>query len=190
MPKGSEVAATAASTKTEQLAEPIPAVTMEIPLPTNTIVNATVTTTTANIASSNANTQDHSNNSSSSNNAKSNSSNCDKAGKNRSDTDPTSSPNNPATGDKIDTRPSEEWSEQFRDRRLMEDTFRRRALLRQLFSPDAESETEFPEDKYGTGAGEGGKRSGGGFRKKSGQGEKAQTNPSDRAMVVLVQVDC
>lgn len=80
-----------------------------------------------------------------------------------------------ATDDKINARPSEEWSDQFRDRRLMEDTFRRKALLRRLFlSPgdsDGDEDMEYPEEQSG---GKGyGKRScggGGGFGRENGKG--------------------
>ncbi|CAM9469558.1 unnamed protein product, partial [Hapterophycus canaliculatus] len=81
---------------------------------------------------------------------------------------------------------SEEWSDQFRDRRLMEDNIRRRALARQLLlleDGSAEgtgegSDLEYPEEGGGRRGGgteaEFGTRSGGfaggAFRKKSGNG--------------------
>lgn len=170
MVKGGEAAATAASMTTGQLAEPIPVVATEATPHTSAAVNATTTNkNNTNIASSVTTTHDNSNND-------------DNTDNNRSKTNTSSSSKTPATGDKIDARPSEEWSDQFRDRRLMEDTFRRRILLRQLFSPHAESETEYPDDEYGTGAeaGAGGKRSGGGFRKKSGRGEHSMISVTAR----------
>eukprot|EP00903_Cladosiphon_okamuranus_P017020 g15687.t1 len=155
MLKGGEVAATPAHTLSGQLTDPLPAVTTETAPPINPAVNTSSTTANdTKKASANTTTHDPTNNDT-------------KAGNNRN-----SSFTNPVAGAKIDARPSEEWSDQFRDRRLMEDTYRRRALTRQLFSPDAESETEYPEDKNctGTGARAGGKHSSGSFREKSGQG--------------------
>lgn len=82
-----------------------------------------------------------------------------------------------ATDDKINDRPSEEWSDQFRDRRLMEDSFRRKALMRRLFlspdDPDGDDCTECPEEQ--SGGKESGKRScaGGGFGRENGKGAMA-----------------
>lgn len=71
---------------------------------------------------------------------------------------------------------SEHWSDLFRDKRLMEDNFRRRALLRELFlSPAERGEgrgNEYP-DEYGTGGAEPEKRNSGAcgrLRKTSGKG--------------------
>lgn len=90
-----------------------------------------------------------------------------------------------SASDKIDARPSEEWSDQFRDRRLMEDNLRRRALARQLLMLEDGSVEGVGEDselgyaaeggrgrtETGVGKRSGGRSGGGGFRKKSGNGE-------------------
>lgn len=169
---GNGVNGTATSLTTGGLAGPIPAATTEKTPPNNN-------NNSANIASSTASAHENSNNlanngfiTSNTNNTNSN----NEAGNNRHSTPAGSSSNPATTGDKIDTRPSEEWSDQFRDRRLMEDNIRRRVLLRQLLSPDAASDKEYPEggEDAGAGAGVGGKRNGGSFRKKSGQGKRVQ----------------
>ena len=176
MLKGDEAAATAAATATEELAESLPAIATETAPPTtNTAVNSRKTTADdTKSASSNTAPRDHDSKT--------------EAGNSPSSNNISDSAVNSAAGTKIDARPSEEWSDQFRDRRLMEDTFRRRALLRQLFSPDAESETEYPEDEYGIGVGgrASGKRSGGSLRKKSGQGEVHHA-PSDSSALRIGQ---
>ena len=85
-------------------------------------------------------------------------------------------------GGKLAAQPTDEWSSQFRDSRLMEDSFRRKALLRQLLSPDGAEEDIQSGGDYpgGGGGGRGGgaaegsamRSDGGGgcFRKKSGEG--------------------
>eukprot|EP00752_Nemacystus_decipiens_P017735 g15902.t1 len=171
--KDGEVVATTASLATGRLNEAIPGVKTKTTPPTTTGVNATTTiaNNNKNNACSDPNTHDdNSGGGGGGGGGGRSSSSTDKARHNQSDIKTSSSPDTPTVVDKIDVRPSEEWSDQFRDRRLMEDTFRRRALLRQLFSPDAESEEEYPEDEYDAVAGAGGKRRGGNFRKKSGQG--------------------